>query len=160
MNENTKQDCESECPSPDMADDKDRTDKLSQISTNLTLLIETQLVRKERCQADLIDILSVNGIQSLPSFIQELCTDLTAPNFNMVLHILLRKGEFVQNYLKRMNYVLHNIYRGMITFQYQSLYLNVNIEKVMESGLFLTFVTRECSGIRNPPDLLTQNFSS
>ena len=45
----------------------------------------------------------------------------------------------------------------MITVQYQSLYLNVNIEKVMESGLFLTFVTRECSGIRNPPYLLLGN---
>ena len=41
---------ESECPSPYMVDDEVEMGKLIQISANLTLLIDTQLVR-----LDLID---------------------------------------------------------------------------------------------------------
>ena len=97
-----------------MVDDKDQMDKFIQISTNLTLLIDTQLVRldliymyNEIYQADLINILSINRIQSLSVFIQKLCKDLTTVNC-----IALRKGEFVQHYLKRVNDVLYSIQRG------------------------------------------------
>jgi len=97
MNENTKS---KECPpSPDMVNDKDQMDELVQICLNLTVLIDTQLVRldliddlyKERYQSDLINRLNHNGMQSLPNFIHRLCKDLTTVNFNMVPHIALKR---------------------------------------------------------------------
>ena len=169
MNENTKDDkYGTESPIPDMGDDKDQMDELSQISTNLSLLIDTQLVRlgliddlyKERYQTDLINRLGHNGIQSLPNFIQKFCKDLTTVNFNMVPHIALRKGEFVQNYLKRVNDVLYSLQRGN---DYSPVPVSVFEQEYRErygtvAFLDLDFVARECSGIRKTSRAFDREF--
>jgi len=152
--------------------DKDQSnlkkDNLSQISTNLYLLIDTQLVRldlidhlyKERYQADLIDILSDNGVQSLPNFIQEFCMDLTTVNFNMVPHIVLRKGEFVQNYLARVNDVLYNLQKGNDYCPVPVPIFEHEYRETHGIGAFLDldFVTRECSGIRKTSRAFDREF--
>ena len=121
MNENTKDnEYGVECSSPEKVNDKDQMDELVQICKNLSVLIDTQLVRldliddlyKERYQSDLINRLNHNGIQSLPNFIHKFCKDLTSVNFHMIPHIALKRGEFVQNYLRRVNYVLYSLQRG------------------------------------------------
>ena len=159
MNENTKSKYVTECPpSPDMVNDKDQMDELFQICSNLTVLIDTQLVRldliddlyKERYQADLINRLNHNGMQSLPNFIHRLCKDLTTVNFNMVPHIALKKGEFVQNYLKRVNDVLYSLQRGNDYCPVPVAIFEHEYRESYGAGAFLDldFVARECNGIR------------
>eukprot|EP00092_Neocalanus_flemingeri_P020179 GFUD01021849.1.p1 GENE.GFUD01021849.1~~GFUD01021849.1.p1 ORF type:complete len:408 (+),score=105.75 GFUD01021849.1:138-1226(+) len=68
----------------------------------------------------------------------------------MVPHIVLKKGDFVQNYLKRVNDVLYNLQRGnnycpvpVAVFEHE-----YNETHGIGAFLDLDFVTRECMGIK------------
>jgi len=147
---------------------EDKPAKLATIAQNLTLIIDTQLVRldlighlyKERYQADLINQLRYNGIHSLPNFINEICKDLTTINFNMVPHIVSRKGEFVQNYLKRVNDVLYNLQRGNDYCPVPVPIFEHEYRDTHGIGAFLDldFAARECNGIRKTQRSVNREF--
>eukprot|EP00090_Calanus_glacialis_P034747 TRINITY_DN5870_c0_g1_i1.p1 TRINITY_DN5870_c0_g1~~TRINITY_DN5870_c0_g1_i1.p1 ORF type:complete len:557 (-),score=143.26 TRINITY_DN5870_c0_g1_i1:159-1727(-) len=139
--------------------------KLVQISTNLTVLVDTQLVRmdlidnlyKERFKEDLRSNLLDNDINK---FISEYCKDLTTVNVNMVPHVVLRKGEFVQNYLKRVNDVLYNLlkrndYSPVPVHVIENEYKEVHGS---EAFLDLDFVTKECVGMRKTSHAFGREF--
>jgi len=130
-------------------------DKLVEISRNLTLLIDTQLVRldliadlyKEKFDEDLRSIILDNDITK---FINEFCTDLTMVDFNMVSHIVLRKGEFVQNYLNRVNDVLYVLQKENDDSPVSLSLFENKYRAIHGSQAYLdtNFAMRECPGIK------------
>ena len=130
-------------------------DKLVEISRNLTLLIDTQLVRldlvadlyKERFNEDIRRTILDNDITK---FINEFCTDLTMVDFNMVSHIALRKGEFVQDYLNRVNDVLYILQKENVHCPVSLPVFENKYRAIYGSQAYLdtNFAMRECKGIK------------